>query len=159
MSVIRLYDAWSRYCRELVVVSALGRVNTLGGSYLTPIAGVTNRKQVIAKAITTASGKMRWVKWGDASDCLLVCTKLGIANLNTVASALGANNTASEELRKVRNFFAHRGSGTNEMAMKTNRFPVVKRPSAWELAISGGGLTTFEIWVNNLEATAEAAAQ
>jgi hypothetical protein len=164
MAVIRLHDAWSRYCRELVVVSALGRVQTLGGVYLSPGLQATNRRQVIHAAVTTTSGKVRWVKWGVATECIDTATRLRIANLNTVATALGATNTASEEVRTVRNFFAHRSRGAREMAVNTNRFPLLRRPNVWELAIggppaSGLGLTTFEIWIDNLEATAEAAAQ
>lgn len=162
MAVVRLYDAWSRYCRELIVISALGGATTLGGVYLKRSTKASNRKQVIHAATTTTSGRQRWVKWGVATECINVGNRLGIANINTVAAALGATNTASEELRTVRNFFAHRSKGTREMAMNTNRFPVGRRPHVWELAIGGSptlGLTTFEIWVDNLEATAEAAAQ
>jgi hypothetical protein len=164
MAVIRLHDAWSRYCKELVIISALGRIHTLGGKYLNPCIAARSRKQALLSAVTAPSGKLRWIKWGDAGECIKVCARFGISNLNTVAAALGANNTASEEIRCVRNFFAHRGRGTYEMAMKTGRFPASVRPDVWELAIGGlpagtTGLTTIEVWIGNLEATAEAAAQ
>jgi hypothetical protein len=118
----------------------------------------------VRRAITTPSGKRRGIKWGNAAECIEVGARLNISNLSTIAAALGANNTASEEIRSVRNFFAHRSRGTYEMAMQTSRFPASLRPDVWELAIGGlpagaTGLTTIEVWIDNLEATAEAAAQ
>ena len=53
MAIIRLQDAWSRFCRELVILSAIGKTETIGGVILSPSPGVKNRSSVIPLLLST----------------------------------------------------------------------------------------------------------
>ena len=45
MAIIRLHDAWARFCRQLIILSAFGRTTTLGGVQLPPCSSVDDNKK------------------------------------------------------------------------------------------------------------------
>jgi hypothetical protein len=110
MAIIRLHDAWARYCRELVILSACGNSVTLTGAVVPAV--IRRRSDVIPallgnlhqkKAVRAQMGKRHGMhRRGWTSQYL----KSG-----TMAAALGATNSPAEEIRNVRNYYAHRGEG------------------------------------------------
>jgi hypothetical protein len=92
---------------------------------------------------------------GDASYC-----RLSILNLATVTAALGAINSPANDIRNVRNFYAHHGKGAAERAAATNLFSNPLRPVVFELsAYTSGGNRVIESWIEALVAVATAAMQ
>jgi hypothetical protein len=112
MTVIRLHDAWARFCRELIIMSAGCAPYTATGLYLHRVSGVKGRTSVIPKLISTYPKRHYEPRWHSASECIDAAQRLKIANFSTVANALGATSSPAEDLRHVRNFFAHRGKNT-----------------------------------------------
>src|SRR3546814_18217376 len=53
MCVLRLHDAWARFCRELVIASAIGHTFTLGGTVLKAAPGISSRASVIPALLAT----------------------------------------------------------------------------------------------------------
>jgi hypothetical protein len=162
MAVIRLHDGWARFCRELVVLSAFGHTVTLGGLWLSPSnVAITNRSLVVPVLLSTYKKKRIFEpEWGDANKCVDAASRLSIMNLSTVAAALGAINSPADEIRRVRNFCAHRKKGTAMNVAATNLFSTPTRPMIFELAgYTSGGSRIIESWVTGLIIVATAAAQ
>jgi len=161
MAVVRLHDAWARFCRELVILSASGKTQTLGGTRLKPSSNtITNRSAVIPVLLSTFKKKKIYEpNWWSASECIDAASRLSTMNLSTISAAIGAINSPAEEMRHVRNFFVHRRNGTARRAVSTGCFPSQK-PLVFELtSYKSGNTTVIESWVVGLIAVATAAAQ
>lgn len=162
MAVLRLHDAWTRFCRELIIVSAVGRTVTLGGVPLKPSTpNITTRNSVMPLLLSMYRKRRRYEpRWGDAKECVDAAQRLAINNFSTVSAALGATNSPAQSIRFVRNFYAHRKQDTAANAATTNLFSSPSCPTVFELAnYVTGGSRVIDIWVTGLVLVAIAAAQ
>lgn len=162
MAVLRLHDAWARFCRELIILSAFGRTVTLGGVPLPPCHNSVKRcHSVIPRLFATPGPRYRFEpRWADASECIKAATRLGIANVATISSALAASNSPAEDIRRVRNFYAHRMKRTVQDAIATGLFLRPIRADVFELAAyTTGSVRVIESWVSNFILVATAAVQ
>jgi hypothetical protein len=161
MVVIRLHDSWARVCREIVILSALGNTTTLGGSVLSPSPrGISGRTAVIPSLLSTYHKKKYEPKWYDATECIDAAQRLAINNLPNLAAALGATNSPAENIKHVRNFYAHRKEGTSKNALSTGCFSNPLYPAVFELNTHvSGGSTVIETWIDGLTFVVNAAAQ
>jgi hypothetical protein len=163
MVVIRLHDAWARFCRELVILSAYGHTVTFGGIKINPSsAAITSCKSVVPVLLSTYKRKGRSFepRWFDAGECVDAAKRLSIMNLSTVAGAIGSTNSPADDIRRVRNFYAHRAKDTATKATATNLFSAPTHPTVFELAgYTSGGTRIIESWVAGLIIVATAAGQ
>lgn len=161
MAVVRLHDAWARFCRRLVILSALGRTSTLGGVPLSPCsATVTRHSLVVPTLLATYKKRRHEPRWADATECIDAAQRLNIKNFSTVSAALAATNSPADKIRRVRNFYAHRGEDTADDALSTSIFSFPTRPEVFDLAAyTSGGARIIESWVSDLILVATAAAQ
>jgi len=161
MAVVRLHDAWTRFCRDIVIVSALGNTNTLSGTRLARCtSAITDRNSVVVYLLSKYKKRRYEPRWGDVQECLDAANLLGLTNFTTIAAGLGAANSPAEEIRHVRNYYAHRKDGSALKAMGTGLFPLVKKPEVAELAkYTPGGQMVIESWVQRLMAVATASIQ
>jgi hypothetical protein len=159
MMAIRLHDAWARFCRELIVISAYGKVVTVGGMRLdTSLPTIKSRNDVIPTLVTMNNG--RFPKWYASDECVRAAGTLKIENISTVAAALGATNSPANKLRDVRNFCSHRGRFTAKTANVAGQFVGRSRPDIYQLnSFVAGGQTLLESWTTTLIAIANAAVQ
>lgn len=115
-AVIRLYDAWAGFCRELVLSSAGLSPQTRLGLAVPTAPGVKGRSAALTALLGTypaQSPSRTWgPRWANASECIQAAQRLGVANLATISGAIGSTPSPAEDLRIVRNFAAHRGSLT-----------------------------------------------
>jgi hypothetical protein len=162
-AAIRLHDCWAKFCRALVVESALG-ARTAGGTLLTRIPNVNRADDVIALLRTRYPRKPPYwePRWGDAKECSDASQDLNVSNLSTIKAALGSTNSPVEELRVVRNYFAHRTRETHQKvwpyAMKrglSTRF----HPEQLIGTTVAPNQVLFESWITDLLVVAEAAIQ
>ncbi len=160
MVIIRLHDAWARFCREVVIRSACGNTITLSGSALVPSPGITERSLVIPTLVATYPKRRFEPRWADASECIDAAQRLRVSNLSTLAAALGAVGSPADSLRKVRNYYVHRGWDAALDATSTGVFAHSKHPFAIDLAAyASGGVRILESWVISLLSIARAAVQ
>jgi len=158
MAVIRLYDAWARYCRELIILCACGNSTTLNGAVIPAV--VTKRADVMPVLLSTYSRRKQYEpKWASASECIDAAKRLNVANLGTLSAALGATNSPAEEIRNVRNYYAHRRRGAKQRAMACNVFAGSK-PIVFDLArYRTSGETFLDSWISGLILVATSASQ
>jgi len=161
MVIVRMQDAWARFCRELIILSALGNGETLGGIPLKPsLPVINNRASVIPALLSTYKRRQYEPRWERADECIEAGQRLSILNLPTVSSALGATNSPAEAMRHVRNFYAHRKQGTARNAILTGCFAGSRYPVVFALrSYTTGGGTVLDSWINGLIIVATAAAQ
>ena len=158
MAVVRIYDAWARYCRELVILSASGNCLTLGG---TVVPAVVRRRSDVMPALlaTYARRKQYEPKWASATECIDVAKRLNIANFATLAAAVGATNSPADEIRHVRNYYAHRRRGAAQRALSCNVF-LGHKPIVFDLAAyRNAGETFLDSWIKGLVLVATSASQ
>ena len=161
MIIIRLHDSWARLCRELVILSAYGHTSTLGGLYIGPgSSNIKSRALVVPVLLSTYKKQQYEPKWEKATDCTDAAKRLNVANLSTIAAALGAINSPADDIRNIRNFYAHRKQGSASRALATGYFPGSSKPLVRQLtSFTLGGNTVLETWINGLVDTAVAAMQ
>jgi hypothetical protein len=161
MAVIRLHDAWARFCRELVILSAYGHTSTLGGLQLTPSdAAIKSRSSVVPFLLKKYKRRKYEPKWARADECIEAASRLSIVNLPIVSAALGATNNPADAIRHVRNFYVHRGKDAALLAKSTNCFLDPRCPHVFDLAeYTSGGNRVIESWTAALIVVATAAAQ
>jgi len=160
MTVIRLHDAWARFCRETVIRSACGNTVTLSGTPLGPAPGITARSLVIPTLIAKYPKRRVEPRWADAMQCMDAAQRLRVSNFSTIAAALGAAGSPAESLRIVRNFYAHRGHDTALAATGVGVFLRHNHPFVVDLtSYTTGGARVIEFWVTTLLNIARAAVQ
>ena len=161
MAVIQLHDAWARFCREIVILSAGCRPVTAAGNRLSRVAGVSGRRDVIPRLLDTYTKRRFEPRWGDSGEAIDAARRLAIQNAGTFAAALGAANSTAEEVRRIRNFFTHR---SERAARAVRTHPNHGLTASLDVLALAGTLVTPGImrmhsWINNLHAVAEAAVQ
>lgn len=161
MCIIRLYDSWSRFCREIILMSAACKPYTANGVQLNRSPGISKRGEAISRLLRPHTRKIFEPKWGRASECNEAAKTLAILNRVTIISALGSTNSPAEDLRVIRNYFAHRSKYAAQQIRSLNTYKSNTNLCVEELAgqITTGGITIFEDWVYNLRLVAEAAIQ
>ena len=160
MTVIRMHDAWARFCRELIILSALGDVVTASGQTLSrSLPLIVSHASVIPVLLKIANRPWE-PKWASSAECIRAAKQLQIQNLSNVSAALGAANSPADSLRKVRNYYAHRNQGTSDTALQTRSFQTSNHPDVFQLnGYISGGITVFDSWSQGLKAVAVAAIQ
>lgn len=158
MAVIRIYDAWARYCRELVILSASGNSLTLGGTIVPAV--VRRRSDVLPTLFGTYRKRRQYEpQWASATECIDAASRLKIRNFVTLAAAMGATNSPADEIRNVRNYYAHRRRGAAQRAMACNGF-MGTRPVVFDLAAyRNAGETILDSWIKGLVLVATSASQ
>lgn len=153
--VIRLQQVWADFCRELVLLSALGRFQTLSGRFLPPAPSVGGMADIQALA---AKAKMRLAgpgaNWHLPHFAVQLANSLSVANYAQISSGLGAANVS--DLTTTRNYIVHPNIFTRQAFVKTVRNLGLFGVDPYELLISPtvGGAKLFEIWVADLQMAA-----
>jgi hypothetical protein len=161
MVIVRMHDCWARFCREAVVLSASGRITTLGGIALTSCdPNIKGRNDVIPILLSKYSRRRQYEpKWAQAVECIGAARHLNISNLTTFSAAIGAVNSPAESIRYVRNFYSHRKKSTAKQASSTGVFSA-RYPNVFDLGkFTAGGVLLIESWTIGLVNVGVAALQ
>jgi hypothetical protein len=161
MVVIRMHDAWARFCREIVITSAIGNTVTISGLPVSRChVTVTDHGSAVAYLLSTYKKRRYEPKWGDVQECIDAASRFRVTNLSTLSAGLGATNSPAEEIRHARNYYAHRKGGSALKAMATNLFTGKYFPEVRDLnRFTSGGSTVIESWVQRLTSVATASIQ
>lgn len=168
MCVIRLQDAWSRFCRELVVTSAYAKPLNAQGNRVPRAPGVKRRDQVIPKLLATYPNRNKEpTTWYMPGDCLDIAKRIEVSNYSTIASGIGASfpgasTSPNDQVRLVRNFFAHRHQESAGKALEIARslnIPGVTHPRSLVVATVPPGISVFRLWANRLRIMAHLSIQ
>jgi len=151
MCVIRLHDAWVRFCRELVVTSAYAKPLTAQGRRVPRVPGVKRRDQVIPELPAT-------YPWHMSARCLDAARRLKVSNYSAISSGIGVSfpdmsPSPNDQVRLVRNFFAHRHQESAGKALEIARslnIPGVTHPRSLVIATVPPGISVFRLWANRL---------
>ncbi len=162
MSIIRLHDAWARFCREIIILSAGGRPYTANGHRLDPVPGIRGISEVIPILLNSYSRPRRYEpKWARPRESIEAGQLLNIPNFFTVSAAIGATNSPAEDLRPIRNFLAHRGKNSADKIRNQIFFNRVDKVTVENVAgkLIPPGIRRFEKWVIDLRLIAIASIQ
>jgi hypothetical protein len=163
-SVLRLHDAWARFSRSLVLFSAGSHAYTASSMRLPRAPHVSALSDVIPRLRSLYPKKPPWwePRWGDITECLAAAKALAIVNYATVAAALSATPSPVDDVRILRNYFAHRSEETSRKAIDVGRKLGAAgkiRPVDVAVLIVGPSETVFNQWVSQFLGIAEAAIQ
>ncbi|HDZ8835925.1 TPA: hypothetical protein RUX00_003984 [Aeromonas dhakensis] len=161
MCIIRVHDAWARFCRDLVFSSSIGAATTSGVILKPVIVGRSFADFMQAYQSTFRRPPRFEPKWANASDSLDAAQRVGVKNFATISAVLAAANSPADDLRKVRNYYAHRVPDT---ANKIKTIPWVAASRNLRLtpvdipgALTTGGISYFEQWIRDLQLNADLA--
>lgn len=158
LCVIRLHDAWSRFCRELVVTSAYAKPLTAQGNRVPRAPGVQRRDQVIPKLLATYKKRSQEPYWYLTNQCLDAAGRLKVSNYSALSSGIGISfpdmsPSPNDQVRLVRNFFAHRHQESAGKALEIARnlhIPGITHPRSLVIATVPPGISVFRMWANRL---------
>jgi hypothetical protein len=160
MCVIKLYDTWERFCRELVLLSAYAEPLSVNGNRVPRIAGIYTRNDAISLVQTIRQYRnlpFHRVSWGDPTASISIAQHLGVHNFQNISLALGVTPSPTEDLRHVRHFLAHRNEHTarnvHQVATNNGLYPTHNVLSILT-SLRPPGVSLFELWVIQLRAIA-----
>lgn len=110
MVVLRIHDAWARFCRNLILVSAYGNPLTASGIVIQRVRGFNNQSDVLTWLRTDFHRPYQnWEpRWHIAHTSIDAAQRLGVSNFPTISSALATTPSPIEDMRIIRNYFAHK---------------------------------------------------
>lgn len=156
--VISLLDAWSDFNRSVVLKSAVGKCTTVGGSILPKGKYVAEAEALIA-AKTSRKGKIGVEpRWHDARESVATAKKLSLGNYLTYSAAISSLSSPADQIRLVRNFFAHERSDCAEKLMASAGFVsgMDLSPTGVTGFVISDSRMVFEFWVDELQLIAAA---
>jgi hypothetical protein len=163
MCVIRLHDAWSRFCRELVLLSAACRPLSASGRPVPLAPGISSKANVFAKLQKSHRKPPFWEpRWGDPSECIDASNVLRLSNRAEISLGLGLTPSPVDEVRRIRNFMAHRSKSTADYLRE---IAIMYHLQGWPIAAQllhltlPSGVALFSEWVSNLQYQARVTVQ
>lgn len=168
--LVSLWDAWSRFIRYLVLRSASGESIGLSGAVYSP-GLVRTEAQVLQDLADNRQGNNFGIvngepKWFNPANLSSVMSFLGLANHHVILGAVGATTvrlgpiavpSPIDEVRKCRNFVAHKAPGTLADVRRFGHSTFVDLST--HMRSMRSGVETFSEWGEAFRAIAEAAAQ
>lgn len=162
-AAIQLQDRWNAFCRELVLLSWRGEVRTLSGTYIPRREGNRTREAALMALRATFTGRSKkraeWEpRWFSPTDAIDAAGRLHVANLASISSGLGLTPSPLDELRAIRNHFAHRGresSSRLRICLGAGADASVAHDHLSQTTL--GGATQFEVWASQLDSMARIA--
>lgn len=160
MCVIRLSDAWARYCRNIVVLSSYAQPYTLTGIRIPRVQNLRTYSEFMQAFPNYGP---RWNGWGNPIKTIQAARNIGISNFQQISMGIALTPSPLDSLRDIRNFFAHRNIKTAQavrvIAASVNA-PINIRPVDILLFPSSpGGASVFELWVHQLRNMARICAE
>lgn len=120
----RLWQAWGKFCRSLIIESCLGAIDG-NGNNISAIAPGINEQKVSAAAIRACQTPPRAVTWahsngtlrkeptwGDAKVITQITSTLNPNNASQINAAISNVFTIARDLQAIRNAAAHTNSQT-----------------------------------------------
>lgn len=153
MCVVRLYDLWDRFCKELILLSAYAEPISISGSRIPRVAGVRTRNDVLTKLKSIrpyASRPVHLISWGNPTTSIDVASKLKLSNFQNISLSLGATPSPLQDLRIVRNYLAHRNEKTASEVRKvavSNGCPGTHNALAILGSLRTPGVSLLEFWI------------
>lgn len=112
---LSLNDAWHRFCRRLVISSAICGPQTLSGTVVQPVTGLRAEFDVLGRLRKQPGPPRPWYwepHWHDAVAAGKAARFLQVSNAAQIVAALGSSPSPASDLNTVRNFIAHRKRDT-----------------------------------------------
>lgn len=161
LSVVRLHDTWARFCREIFIMSAIGKARDLTGNIIVGVPGAANSSDVLNilwRIHPRRSNRPRssyWEpKWYNPTEFIRLAQYVGLSNFPTLSAAIGATPSPIDDLRKIRNFLVHR----SESAARDAKMVVGNMsPMEYLEQIVSPGFPLFITWIYQLRAQCQAA--
>lgn len=151
--IVRLYDSWGNFCRTLIITSAGGRPTRRSGARVPCAPNISKMSEVIPRLLSTFRSRTREPYWPSPHESVDAAVRLAIANQVDVTSGIGLTPSPLGEIRKIRNFIAHRNPGTVQEfldAKTTLAEHSVASPDEIASRLVTPGISRFEQWINEL---------
>ncbi|MFQ5873493.1 MAG: hypothetical protein ACE5JL_06800 [Dehalococcoidia bacterium] len=162
--VVLLQNSWSTYSREILEVSAEAALPTLTWRQLQPspmMSMYTGARQAVREAARIVADTMGYCDpvWHKPEFTIRVAAQLKVQNYEEIFYALSSTLTPSH-VNWVRNYVVHPSDRTRAGYSKVAAAVGDPRADLGPLLRTQqvGGVTLFEKWVRELQATAEQAA-
>ena len=155
--VNRLLVLWGEYCRNLVILSSLGGMLTLGNELLAPAPDITGSSRIRLK-LGKAFGAGPGTHWDDSDWVYKRIDSLQPENADKIRQGLA--NAPVENLKAVRNYLIHPNQHTaaNYQGLARQFSYISLEPKELLSNRLPGGGTVLESWVVDFQDAAREAA-
>lgn len=176
MCIIKLYSLWEWFSKELIIISASYQPISKTGLIIKRLPQIKNRYDVLNELETQAkqnflkmhpTKKFKWrePKWYNPRETIKAATNLNIDNLSIIVSALSLTPAPHEDIRIIRNYFAHYNEDTaKKIQTVLRRLHLANTFTAYDIinarsTASVSAVCIFENWINTLKIMADNAIQ
>lgn len=152
-ALIQLQDYWATFVRGVVLTSATKKIVTASGNrFSNPYPDEPAALQALRSTFSGQAGKPPWWEptWFDPVQVIDAANRLALPNAAQLSLGYGMTPSPLEEMRAIRNFFAHR---TKRTASQVSRVVGVKNSEEMHNFLAApvvGGATRFEQWAAQL---------
>lgn len=165
MSVVDLHNLWAVFWRDCVTLCAYAEPKTSSGNVVPRVPGLRSEGDVILRLrklgsagsliYPSGSDARRYEpKWSDPRDVSATIGALGVSNSRQLIAGLGFATPTPDHLRRLRNYFSHRGATTlrklEPLRMRHSQLKSLS-PDQMPSVVVEGGLTLFELWARELD--------
>ncbi len=107
--VYQLQNCWESFVRELILCSATGQYRNQSGLVHSSLSRkISSKEQAAIVLISLYPNRSIEPSWYLSDQAINAATKLQLSNLADITAVLGSTPWPLDDLRYVRNFFAHR---------------------------------------------------
>lgn len=107
--VYQMQNCWESFVREMILCSATGYYSNRYGPVKSSLSSkITSKEQAAAVLVSLYPRRRFEPDWYLSREAIDAATRLQLSNLPDITAVLGATPWPLDDLRSVRNFFAHR---------------------------------------------------
>ena len=147
--IVRLQALWAEFCKQIVVLSAVGGLLTLEGNIVAPAPGIKAFSDT--KRVTDPLERASWHR---PKTPIRAAKKLKVENYDQLS--LGLSSVNVNNMFTIRNFIVHPTENTRRGYVQATRdlgLPGAE-PESVPISLQKGGATLFEEWVADLQTAA-----
>lgn len=150
----QLQNAWEIYVRNFILLSATGRATTVSGPLPPSVPASYRSREAACHYLLALSPDRFEPKWYQPKAAIKAAKNLQIPNYSNVSAAIGSTPWVLDELRLVRNFFAHRSRSSAVALRALGWFAPSEAISVENTLVPyvPGGARRFEFWCANMKA-------
>lgn len=153
----QLQNVWEQFVRNFILVSATGAAQGSSGPVSSSVPYNFRSREAAGHYLLQITRERFEPKWYRPLDAIKAGRRLGIGNLSNISAAIGSTPWPLEDLRLIRNFFAHRSKSSaleiralawftgDEISVETTVVPYAV-----------GGVRRFESWCAAMKAVSRA---
>lgn len=163
MLIIKLYSEWERFFADLLEASSHRKPLTANSVRVQNAPGIRTKREfdaAVSRLYSRSPNRPFTPSWGIAKHVVKIANGVGLQNAPTIVNAVGSQSSPADQLRLIRNFYAHRNESTAQQVWRIPPpAPSLGSLDSWLEMIVLPTMPRILLWADELSDIATAAVQ